>query len=284
MDRFSMELGWKVARVQFANNDDGWLYGNALYSTHDGGKSWTQVALPPDFPAWTSFGPVVVTDGKVWAFLTTCRGALVNPHCTVSRIGTSPISSDAWNWQPVSAVTVASLVRSLAMADGRHQWRIPASLAADTIKAPCRGLISPQYLDGTSPANLWAVCASSPGRGPVERKAVYRSSDGGKRWRKVWDTRGHRHRLPFRHGDVNGLAVTSDSTAWIAVWRGPLMVSHDGGTSWKAALSGPKYMQLGPVEFTDARHGWVESYPGTMLHTTDGGRMWHAATLALPSG
>jgi photosystem II stability/assembly factor-like uncharacterized protein len=62
------------------------------------------------------------------------------------------------------------------------------------------------------------------------------------------------------------------------------MVSHDGGASWQAALSGPKYMQLGPVEFTDARHGWVESYPETMLHTTDGGRTWHAATLALPSG
>lgn len=282
MDWYSVDFGWRVAEVQFANHDDGWLYGLNLYSTHDGGRSWNQVRLPPDYSPWTGFGPMVARGGRVWAFLTRCSGPLVNPHCFLYRIGTAAVTHDDWNWRRVPAVHIAPLIRSLAMTDGRYPWRLPASVVGDALKAPCGGTMSP-YLDGTSKANLWAVCATSPGPGLVQRKVVYRSSDGGTRWRRVWDTRGYPHRLPLTRGTVNGLAVTSSSTAWIAVWRGPLLVSHDGGVSWHAALSGPRSMKLGPVQFTDSRRGWVESYPGTMLHTTDGGHTWHRVLLQPPA-
>jgi photosystem II stability/assembly factor-like uncharacterized protein len=283
MDWFSMELGARVDQVQFANPHDGWLYGLNLYATHDGGKNWSQVRLPASFPARTGFGPVVVSGTRIWAFLTTCSGGYVNPRCSLYRIGTAAVWGGNWHWRRVSAAPVPRLIRSLALADGRHQWRPPTSVAAHVVTAPCGGRIWPAYLNGTSQTNLWAVCVDSPSRTLAQRKAVYRSSVGGRSWHKVWDTRGHSDRLRFTHGQVNGLAVTSSSTAWIAVLHGPLMVSHDGGKSWQTALSRTNHAQLGPIQFTDARHGWVQLYPGTMLHTTDGGRTWQRAALERPS-
>ena len=32
--------------LRFANSEDGWISGSHLYSTHDGGRTWAQVALP----------------------------------------------------------------------------------------------------------------------------------------------------------------------------------------------------------------------------------------------
>lgn len=55
--------------------------------------------------------------------------------------------------------------------------------------------------------------------------------------------------------------------------RGIVIVSEDGGVTWKQSPS-PVSVTLTAVRFADAEHGYAVGHAGTLLVTSDGGRTW----------
>jgi photosystem II stability/assembly factor-like uncharacterized protein len=56
--------------------------------------------------------------------------------------------------------------------------------------------------------------------------------------------------------------------------RGVILLSDDGGRSWRQARHVPAAGTLTGVSFADTRHGWAVGHWGLVLHTQDGGETW----------
>lgn len=56
--------------------------------------------------------------------------------------------------------------------------------------------------------------------------------------------------------------------------HGVVMLSDDGGQSWRQAKSVPVDSTLTSVSFANARQGWATGHWGVILHTEDGGESW----------
>jgi len=56
--------------------------------------------------------------------------------------------------------------------------------------------------------------------------------------------------------------------------RGHVVLSDDGGETWRQASSVPTQVLLTGVTFHDARRGWAVGHDAVILHTSDGGESW----------
>lgn len=56
--------------------------------------------------------------------------------------------------------------------------------------------------------------------------------------------------------------------------RGHVLLSDDGGATWRQAKSVPTRAMLTAVYFADAEYGWAVGHDETILNTTDGGETW----------
>ena len=55
---------------------------------------------------------------------------------------------------------------------------------------------------------------------------------------------------------------------------GHVVLSDDGGKTWRQARSVPTRMTLTEVAFVGARRGWAVGHDAVVLHTSDGGETW----------
>jgi photosystem II stability/assembly factor-like uncharacterized protein len=146
--------------------------------------------------------------------------------------------------------------------DGGKSWQ--------NLSNPCteKGWIEARL--AANPQQLWLLCASVPGAGN-QLKFLYRSNDGGKNWQEVVHKMG-------TYGYLNSLAVSGPGKLWVALNRGTLITSDDGGLAWKPAIpyeqADPLDAGVGPVVFIDATHGWLAAGQGRIFLTTDGGATW----------
>lgn len=69
----------------------------------------------------------------------------------------------------------------------------------------------------------------------------------------------------------------SPDKAIIVGYGGKILVTVDGGKTWKAKPSGTT-LALYNVQFVDAQNGWISGQDGIILHTTDGGENWQQQT------
>jgi photosystem II stability/assembly factor-like uncharacterized protein len=56
--------------------------------------------------------------------------------------------------------------------------------------------------------------------------------------------------------------------------HGVVLLSDDGGASWRQARSVPVSFTLTSVSFADGQHGWAVGHGGTVIVTSDGGETW----------
>lgn len=56
--------------------------------------------------------------------------------------------------------------------------------------------------------------------------------------------------------------------------RGVVLLSDDGGRTYRQARAVPTRATLTAVSFADALNGWAAGHWGVILHTTDGGETW----------
>ncbi len=71
-----------------------------------------------------------------------------------------------------------------------------------------------------------------------------------------------------------------DQRAWAAGYWGVLLLSEDGGRSWRVAPT-PTSESIFSVSFGDDRHGFAVGANGLVLRSTDGGESWSRQTVLL---
>lgn len=69
------------------------------------------------------------------------------------------------------------------------------------------------------------------------------------------------------------VARAGDRIVAVGAW-GHVVLSDDGGRSWRQARSVPTRAVLTAVDFVDERLGWAAGHDAVILHTRDGGETW----------
>ena len=263
--------------IRFANPSDGFVFGNGLWETTDGGERWTPAASPGD-----SIVSLEVIDGQVLAIAASCTA---NSGCGQSgTLERRPLAGGAW--QAVAQVSVPGAIAT--------QARVAAVLEGDGVivtgnggigtvdrSGPCStaGIEAPVSIAVTGPNGLAVLCAGNGAAGSVD-KTVYVSDDLGAHWTKAGS--------PGRGGDPEGLSAGSTSQLVVAAASGASMLYHsaDGGAQWTTAYDeGDGGLGFNDLGFTSPADGAVvygpaqsdgnaESRPGWLLLTSDGGESW----------
>jgi hypothetical protein len=273
--------GPAVWGIRFANPEDGFVFGNGLWETSDGGEQWAPAAAPGG-----SIESLEVIDDQVLALTVVCK-----PNGECAQIGTlvrRPLAGGAW--QQVARVTdpgaIATQARVAAMLDGTSVI-VTADGGLSTVMhaAPCAtvGVSSPAAVAVTGPDGLALECAGGAAAGSVE-KTVYVSDDLGAHWTQTGS--------PGRGGDPDGLSAgsTAQLVAGAASGGSILYYSGDGGAQWSTAFfAGDGGLGFNDLGFTTPTDGVVvyapvqsdnnaEGRPGRLLLTSNGGASWQPVT------
>ncbi|MET9021338.1 hypothetical protein ABZV93_15250 [Actinopolymorpha sp. NPDC004070] len=240
-----------------ADAKDGWAYGGALWSTHDGGRGWHQVRSVPglveqlETANGTAFA--LVRDGSTWTLWRSPSG-----EDTWSRVGVdlhAPASLAVT--QQVVAVTDRSGNDAfvLTSADGGRTF--------DQHPTPCKADLAAGRLSATSDS-MWLTCPTGTAA------EVHVSRDDGASWSPVSSG------TPAISGTAAALGARSGRQAVVAVPGKALVVSESDQPA-QARVEGlgtPTY-----AGFTSDRVGYILDVDGRLFRTADGGGTWEPVTV-----
>jgi hypothetical protein len=271
--------GPAVWGIRFANPSDGFVFGNGLWETTDGGEHWASADSPG-----STIESLEVIDGQVLAVVGTCT-----PNGGCGQTGTlmrRPLAGGAWQVvrQVADHGAIATQARVAAVLDGATVIvTANGGISTVTRAAPCsaEGIIVPAALAVTSPNGLALLCAGNGAAGSVD-KTVYVSDDLGAHWTKAGS--------PARGGDPEEISAGSTSQLVVAAASGASMLyySADGGAQWTTAYgAGDGGLGFNDLGFTTAADGVVvygpvlsdnnaEGRPGRLLLTSNGGASWQS--------
>jgi len=241
-----------VSEVRFADSSDGYAVGPQLWSTHDGGRTWSRQHLG------ATVGDLAIADGYVYALaFSHGRSHLMRSvvgadrWATLSDVGDGFLSS---LWVQGPTVIVQSGSHLLVSRNQGIQFRRRRGV---------RHAGNCGYDGG--PGALWALC--STGMAPDE---IVLSHDLGNTFTTA---------AQVPNGPIGAFAAASGTTA-VASGQGPLYVTTNSGASWRrVAAPSANWTYLG---FTDATHGVAIGQFGTasrqdyrLYYTIDAGRSYH---------
>ena len=261
-----------VSEVRFADPRDGWAYGPDLWSTHNGGSTWTKAVL-----------------GSVWS-LEAASGLVhtvaVQSDNTVA-IDTSPTSRDAWTRTGSLQIGAGPIPSADLVLQGSSGWVIENDrgvIGADHLvsrhwpawRPPCATTGGQAVLSAPTRFSLVAVCQQGiwgPPAPPAVR--VYFSNDGGATfYRRGVALPGD----PNSSGNVVGSpapgVVVTDA---FANNHAELIETFNGAASWQIVAAISPLMVFTYLGFTSPMQGVaLTTGAGTssLLMTFDGGRRW----------
>jgi photosystem II stability/assembly factor-like uncharacterized protein len=293
--------------VIFVTRSVGWLYGGEIFSTTDGGQTWSVQR------AWESDGGLP----RQMQFIDSQNGWVV------------------YDWGYLHQTT-----------DGGHTWRITQVLAREPNNNFAVGLgrllmVSPQQGFGLGNMGTHLLRTTDGGRtwratlireGDVNFTALSfvdskhgwvagiqgmlaRTDDGGQTLRQMpttpiaaplamqfvstsigWLLDSHDFRL-YRTGDggqhwdacqgpsatpaIHAFVFRTPTQGWAAAAGGVVLRTTDGCASWQAVQT-PSTADLNAVQFLDMNYGWAVGDEGTVLKTTDGGLTWTPVQVNVP--
>ena len=273
--------GPAVWGIRFANPSDGFVFGNGLWETSDGGERWSPGTSPGG-----SIRSLEVIDGQVLALTATCTPD--NGCGQTETLVRRPLAGGGW--QQVARVTepgtIATQARVAAVLDGsRVLVSTNGGLSTVTQPGPCgtAELPAPAAVAVTGPDGLAVECAGGAAAGSVQ-KTVYVSDDLGAHWQKAGS--------PANGGDPAGLSAGSASQLVVSAFSGGsfLYYSGDSGAQWSTAFfAGDGGLGFNDLGFTTPTEGVVvygpvfsdnnaEGRPGQLLLTSNGGASWQKAS------
>jgi len=268
--------------IRFATPEHGFVFGDGLWETTDGGQRWARAVTPPG-----SVLSLAIVQAQALAVIARCTadGGCPQPGTLVRRA----LNGGPWVFAASGAgirlldpddliatqAGVAAVVVDhdvLVTADGGR------TLSRNPV--PCPALAPVPSVAVTSATGLAIVCTGE-GFGGHTIKHVYVSDDDGAHWALAGQ--------PSPDGDAGTLAAATAgqlaiATASAASW---LFYSGDAGASWRVVNQqddgGMGWADLG---FTTAAHGVVvygpadsdgnvTRRPGQLFLTDDAGATWH---------
>ena len=269
--------GPAVWGIRFANADDGFVFGNGLWETSDGGDQWSSAASPGG-----SIESLEVIDGQLLALTAACT-----PNGGCGQTGTlvrRPLAGGAW--QQVARVTdpgaIATQAGVAAMLDGSSVI-VTTNGGLSTVKHP---LPAPR-----------SGCRPPPRSRSPARKASRWSAPEAPR-REAWRRRSTSAMTSAPTGRRRGLpgaaaTLMACRPGRLRSWSPPrasgasmLYYSGDGGAQWSTAFgAGDGGLGFNDLGFTTPTDGVVvygpvlsdsnaEGRPGRLLLTSNGGASW----------
>jgi hypothetical protein len=222
-----------VRDVRFGTPRDGWAYGGALWSTHDGGARWHAVDVGGNVTDLASDGTTV------YAVVSSCGDG--TGACTL-RLRSTPVGRDAWH--DVTGVEESGSTGHVSVGSGTAA----ASFDSGTVYvrsrggvwAPARDLCggtAPTVVASASSVRVFALCGDAAA-GSLYFDVKFTDDRGGS-WTTV--TRGSEG-LQLSGGPFVSVTAAS-STVLVAASGSPdlggrVMVSRDAGQSWQPAGGG----------------------------------------------
>jgi hypothetical protein len=270
--------GPAVWGIRFANPEAGFVFGNGLWETTDGGEQWAPAASPGG-----SIVSLEVIDGQVLALTVTCTQDAGCAHTGI--LLRRPLAGGAWRMigqlPDPSAIATQARVAAVLLAGSDVLVTTDGGLTAAKYATPCgtEGVTVASSVAVTGPDGLALLCAGNAGMGSVD-KTVYVSDDLGAHWTKAGS--------PPRGGDPMGNSAATPAQLVVAAASGAseLYYSGDGGAQWSTAYyAGDGGLGFGDLGFTTATDGVVihgpvlsdsnaEGRPGQLLLTGNGGASW----------
>ncbi len=294
-----------VDQIQFNGTRDGWAIGaqgvacsqtacpSALVRTTDGGQHWTNVYTSTLRLSDLAFASP--TDG--WLFGQGCVGSSSPPTCTWHLLRTKD-GGQTWRDSSLSFTGSALAVARPSLADGWITYAGPAGVwllvthdGGQTWQSPS----SPVGIDadagfGTAlrvfflnPPEGWLLALGEPSAG-FQPREIFHTADGGQTWTKLawthtWNPKSSAKGFAD-YGDVlddGAMAFSTARDGWIAMPRGGLLHSGDGGHTWQKVRI-EDVDNFDDLHFASPSAGWVGGPPG-LWATTDGGVTWHSLSL-----
>ena len=269
--------GAGVWGIRFATPEHGFVFGDGLWQTTDGGQHWASAAYPGG-----SVLSLAVIDGQVLALTATCtaQGGCAESGTLLRR----PLAGGAW--------TQVTQVRTAGITDPTDMIATQAGVAAvldgnDVAVTSNGGVTITRHptpcgttmMRGVSvaviaPDGLALLCTGQGYTGHTV-KTVYTSGNLGATWIKAG--------MPGSAGDGGTIAAASPAqlviaTASAASW---LYYSGDGAAQWQTVLTEPDGGQgWADLGFTTASDGVVihgpasKGFAGQLMLTQDGGLTW----------
>jgi photosystem II stability/assembly factor-like uncharacterized protein len=263
-----------VSQVRFLDGRNGWAYGPALYSTHNGGKTWRAI----DTRHWRVVDLSTVGHRTFAVVASGCAGvgSRFADGCTRFALFSTPDSRDQWrpvrgaagSGQPMAGGLQLTAHGGYLIAGG-HLFAGPVTSGSwNRVRGPAA---TPGCLagPGSGPAliapgtdHLFLVCQDS-GTGVI---TLYGSIRGGSSWQ--------RRSTVHATGTPQSLAVSPGGALMLATTTG-IYRSADARTWKPARVAAPSggFSFVGMT--TDTNGVAIASTPGSSVYiTTDGGLAW----------
>ncbi len=282
-------FGPAVWGIRFATPSHGFVFGNGLWETTNGGEYWAPAAGPG--------GTIIsleIIDGEVLAVTDQCDAtSLCAPVGTLSRraldgIAWSKVASVTVGGEPVdTSELIGTQGRVAAVLDGYGVLvTTDGGLTTAVRSTPCDkpGVATTVAVTVTGPDSLALLCSTDNGAMGTMGKSVYTSSDLGAAWTPMAS--------PPITGDPAQLAGGTPGSLVVSAFSGAswLYYSANGAASWSTALEtdngGAGWNDLGFTTTSDGvivsgpatTDGNPEGKPGQLLLTSNGGATWQPVT------
>ena len=268
--------------IRFATPGHGFVFGDGLWETTDGGGQWIRDPEPGG-----SILSLAIADGQLLALTARCTpGGGCGPQAFLERR-----SLGGGSWTTVENVTVGNVIdpddliatqaEVAAVTSGRDVLVTGDGGLTFTVNSiPCPALDQSPSVAVTSPHGLALLCTGQGYTGHTIKR-VYVSRDDGAHWAPAGTPSPDGDAGTIAANAVGQLAIATESAA---SW---LFYSGDAGSSWRivytAGDGGMGWADLGFTTATDGVvvHGPANSdgnstqRPGQLFLTSDGGTTWH---------
>jgi hypothetical protein len=267
--------------IRFATPEHGFVFGDGLWETSDGGARWSRVTTP--------FGSVLslaIVSGRVLALVARCTpgGGCDQYGVLASR----PLSGGIWTGVVHAAVTslidpddlIATQAEAAAVVVGRDVLVLrPGTPGLTLHPIPCPPPARPSSVAVISASRLAILCTGEGYTGHTIKQVYISDDDGGD-----WAPGGR----PSPAGDGGTLAATTTGQLAIATESAAswLFYSPNAGASWQIVNQqddgGQGWADLGFTTATDGvvvygpadSDGNASQRPGRLLLTGDAGASW----------
>lgn len=258
-------------RVQFINRDVGWIVGPRLLQTTDGGRTWTEIR---SVGYGTLQSEAIGFGHQQIQFITPASGVQLDLNKVVKTSDGGRTWGEQFSLPEVRQPEYPS--GSLFFLTPEVGWVVKEMVYRTTdggrswtqMSATPRGITERQRAMRVAATvadfvpSLWFVSEQVGLMARLDGE-VYRTSDGGTTWTKVWTI----------ESPIRNIFFISDQKGWLTGERGLIARTTDGGLTWSKEPA-PTSADLTSIFFINEQTGWVAGVGSTILYTRDGGLTW----------